>query len=181
MIKGKRQLWLVYIAYFLALTLLRWNKGWEWSLIWLWVGAVVGAGLELVDRLIYVYLTRPQDQLSQYVKHLVSNHKYQEVLRVLVIRGGEQGHLVSKSVLFVFGWIALAVYVITSTGSLLAVGIVLGAGLRLVYEVAADWPQKEKLKGWLFWQIKRPVSDRELKMVVGIFLVVFGILSIIMI
>jgi hypothetical protein len=60
---------------------------------------------------------------------------------------------------------------------MLATGIVLGIGLRLAFETTADWQDKERLKERLFWQIKRPVSDRELKVVVGMFMVIFGLLS----
>ena len=75
--------------------------------------------------------------------------------------------------LFLFGWIAVAGYVVTSTGAKLAVGLVLGVGLRLILEIISDWKEEEKLKAWLFWQIKRPISRRELRVVVGIFAVMF--------
>jgi len=171
-------LWLVALAYLGILTLLR--LPWQWQVIWLWAGTLLGIGLEGIDRLVYVYLVHPEDQLSIEVKRLAAVKHYREAVRLLVKRAAEQERLVSRSILFLFGWTAAAIYVVTSTGSLFASGVVLGAGLHLAYDMALGWKDKEKLKSWLCWQIKRSLTDRELAVVVGLFLMVFGLLTLMM-
>ena len=78
-------------------------------------------------------------------------------------------------------WVAMAVYVITSSGSLLASGLVLGAGLRSVWQIVTQWRDKEGLKQQLFWQIKRPLSDREVNVILGLYVGVFILLSVAMV
>jgi hypothetical protein len=176
--KNKIPLWLISLIYIGLLTVLR--LPWQWQMVWLWAGILLGLGLEGIDRWVYVYLVHPEEPLSVEVKRLVLVKHYREAMRLLIIRAAEQQRLVSRSILFLFGWTAVAVYVVTSTGSLLASGIVLGAGLHLAYDIATSWKDKEQLKGWLCWQIKRQLTDRELTVVVVLFGTVFGLLTLMM-
>ena len=133
------------------------------------------------DRLVYVYLVKPHEQLSEQVKHLVKAKRFKEAMVVIEHRGDEQQHLSTRSVLFMLAWVPLALLMVSSTGRMLGVGMVLGIGLHLVYEIAVDWGRWEKLKTKFFWQIKRPIGDQEVKMVLGGFGLMLVIVSMLMV
>ncbi len=130
-----------------------------------------------VDRLVYVYVTRPHEQLSEYVQHLIREKQFRAAVKALYERRAEQVHLSTRTVFFIVAWIPIGLYVITSTGSMLAAGLVMGVGLHLLFDMAEDWGNLERLKSWLFWQIKRPITDREAQTVIGVYVVAFVVLS----
>jgi len=99
---------------------------------------------------------------------------------LLRLRRGEQKQLIVKSILFAAVWIPLALFVVTSTASVLAQGFVMGAGLHLLYDIGADWKEKDLLRAWLFWPIRRRVSDGELQLVVVVLVGAFGLLSVLL-
>jgi hypothetical protein len=167
--------WLAYGIYVLVLALLRWQ--WDVTLVFLVVGVFMGWGMIYVDRLIQAFLVRPHEHLSEYVKHKLREHQFWEVVQLLRERGDEQRRLVMRSVIFMAAWIPVAIFVLTSTGSMLAVGLVMGMGLYLLVEVWRDWSNWERLREWLFWPISRRVSEREIKGVVLVYTLAFVGLS----
>jgi len=170
---------LLYLAYFGLLSLINLKLGFD--LIWLWVGAMLGWLFIYVDRLNHVYLTKPDEQLSVYVKHLVTNKRYGEAFILLTNRGGEQRFLMSRSVLFMVAFVPLALFVLTSTASELAAGMVLGIGLHLLLSIAFDWYRFEYLKHWLFWPIKRHFNDTEAKAIIAVYTGFFVLFSLFMV
>ena len=174
--KEDHNLGIVYAAYFGGMTLLMWS--WNLGTIWWLVGGLLGVGFVMVDRFIYVLLTKPHEHLSEHVRHLLNEKRFLDAIKLLRARGDEQRELTVKSVFFMAAWIPAALFVMTSTASMLAMGFVMGIGLHLLYDVWKDRNNIEKLKEWLFWPVKREVSDKEVKVVVGLFGVFFGILSI---
>jgi len=177
--KALSPLALAFIGYFLAVSLLRWRL--RLDLIWLWMGGLLGLAFVYVDRLLHVYMTRPQEQLSLYVKHFIQQKNYRQALQLLAQRGDEQRFLMIRSVIFMIAFAPLAFYVITSTGSLIAVGMIMGIGLYLLYELLSHLKDLEKLKLWLFWPIKRAVTDTETQVAVYGFAFLFVLLSLLLV
>ena len=68
-----------------------------------------------------------------------------------------------------FGW-----YVLTSTGSMLAAGLIMGLGGQLMLLVLGSWGKWSKIGQELFWVIKRPMTSREIMVVLGIYSLFFG-------
>lgn len=117
-----------------------------------------------LDKIAYVLILHPEVQLSQYVKHLIDQKRYKQAFGVLESRGEEMDKLTTRSVLFQFVWVILAVFVLSSVSSLFGKALVMSLGLRILIEEWREWlKDKNKLKSWLFWQIKREVSMAELK------------------
>lgn len=166
---------LYFIFYFGLLSILRWR--WDWSLLFLWLGGVLGMGFSWADRLAHVYFTRPFEQLSLQVKSLIEQKRWKQAFRVLDLRKNEQRHLTVRSALFLAVWVVAAFFVISSTGSIFSVGMVMAIGLSVLLDMIHDFGNMDKLKWWLFWQIKRSFSDREAKAVVLAFGVLFLALS----
>ena len=115
------------------------------------------------------------------VVQLIKNGSYKDALMLLFERREEQLYLVVRSIFFLAAWVPMTLFVITSTGSMLGTGLVMGIGLHLLYDSFVDFKNMERLKWWLFWSVKRKVSDNEAKAVVWIFAGVFGLLSLLLV
>jgi len=171
---------LAYLIYFGVITILRWQ--WNYDLVWLWLGGVVGYGLVFLDRLVYVYLLHPHEQLSQQVQYSLRQRNLKGALELLHMRRGEQGKLSFRSFLFVVAWVPLALFALTSTGEVFAEALVMGLGLHLVYDFWRDQQENaEVLNQRLFWQVKRVVSLKEQKIFLWGFSAVFVGLSLMLI
>ena len=156
---------LIFIIYFGLLSVL--NVSWGLNLIFLILGGVLGISFILVDRLIHIYFTRPDDELSFQFKSLVAQRKYLLALKTLTLRANEQRYLLVMSVIFAAMWVPIALFVVTSTGSLFATGMILGIGLRLSYDLISGLSHINLLKWRLFWPVKKEFSDEETRGVVA--------------
>lgn len=149
----------------------------DWPLLGLLLGGVLGMTMPLVDRLVYVYYSKPHEQLSMQVKMLISKSKFGEAMNLLAMRGGEQVRLSTNNVLFMAVWVMLAIFLITSSGQEFAEGLVLGLGLKMSYDLWLDNKRPEYLMGRLFWPLKRHIYWEETKRVVWVFWGVFGAIT----
>lgn len=130
--------------------------------MWLWVGGLIGFILVQLDRVVYVYYLFPHEQLSQQVQYLVSKGQVLGAMKLVHQRRGEQQKLVFRSLVLMLAWVPIAIFAVTSTGSLFAGGVVMGLGLHLMYDL---WRDQRKdpvgLNTKLFWQVKRAVGLEE--------------------
>lgn len=86
-----------------------------------------------------------------------------------------EDHLLTQHILFAFGWIVIAFFGITSTTSWFGKGFVMGIGLQLASRMIQSL--REKRMDWLFWPIKRTLSESEKKWAARIFFGAFGLLT----
>lgn len=77
-----------------------------------------------------------------------------------------------KSVVFAAGLALISFFVVTSTGSLLGIGLVLSIYLSLLLGQIAELQARNNLNSW-FWMVKVPVRERTQKLLFGIFLLTF--------
>jgi hypothetical protein len=170
---------LVYFGVILALRLLSNGVGAliNWSSVFLLLGGVVGLMIELVDRWVYVYFSHPEEPLSVQLKGLVKENRYADAMTNLMANFAWQQRLSMNNVLFLGGWVVLAIFLMTSSVSAFAHGLVLGIGLSLLGGIWRDWKNPEVLKTRLFWPIKRKVAGDEMKAVVGVFVGAFLLVS----
>lgn len=125
-----------------------------------------------------MYLTHPHEQLSAQVQYLVASRKLREAVETINLRRGEQTKLTTRSFLFVVAWVFLATFALTTTADFLAQGVVMGLGLHLLSDLWRDWRRgQEYFAQKVFWQIKRRVSEREMRIFLYVFLGVFVLLS----
>lgn len=134
----------------LLLSLVRVLTG-GWSigidLLWWWLGGIIGYGLALSEDYIYVY------------------------------KEGKRGSLrVIKSILFLLVWVFLGFWTVTSVPSMFGRGIVFGIGAFLSLEFFYDFfYRKENLHLW-FYQIKRKLDEKEIRIVSYALLVLYALL-----
>src|SRR3989344_5924665 len=126
----------ILATYLLMVMVLRWE--WSWGWVGLWIGGGVGFCLTYIDRLIYVYWLHPEEDLSRLVRDLVKQRKWKLALKEAHQRRNEQAKLTTRSAIFVMAWMPLALFAVTSTGSLFAEGLVMGLGLHMLYDLWRD-------------------------------------------
>jgi hypothetical protein len=147
-----------------------------------WIaGVILAALLFLADRLLYVWWLKPYEQLSIQIQYWWQRRDWRSAGRLLIERGQEQTKLVLRSIIFVLSWPLLAVYVLSSTGSVTGSGLVMGLGLGLALAIGTDWHNIRQLKRWLFWQVKREMTEQEVRFMAGTFIGLFILLTILVI
>lgn len=137
-------------------------------MIWQWIGFIAGGAigwsLAFLDIVAYIYILHPEVQLSQQISYQIRNKQYKQAFELIKRRQEEFDKLTVRSALFQVVWVILAVFALTSVPSLFGKALVMGLGLRILVDEWREWfKDKNKLKSWLFWQIKREVSMDELK------------------
>lgn len=134
------------------------------DILWLVLGGIVGWLMPWFDKIAYVYILHPEAQVSQYVQHQVKQKQLKQAFETLKQRGGEFDKLTTRSALFQVAWVILAFFALSSVGSLFGKALVMSLGLRILVEEWREYlTDKNKLKLKLFWQVKREVSNDELK------------------
>ncbi len=128
------------------------------------MGGVVGWSLSYLDWILYIYVLHPEAQIARYVQHQIKRKQVRLAIDTLRKRQEELTKLTTRGFLFQVIWVGLALFTLTSVSSYFARALVMGLGLKVLL---TEWREyltdKRRLKQWLFWQIKREVSDEELK------------------
>ena len=148
-----------FTAFFLFITLMR---GWfDLDFVNFWIGGIIGTLLPDIDHLIYVYFLRPQEAVSQKVTTMMSEGKTGQGLSMLAATQSERQKLIFHSAHFQLLFVAFALLILTSTGSLIARGIVVAFLLHLAVDQAVDLFEKKNIDHWFH---KIPVVlDKEQK------------------
>lgn len=157
---------LLWLLYGVGLGIIHYPGG----LGWWFVGFFLAGVLIWGDRLLYVWWLKPYEQLSIQFQYWWKQRAFRAAFRLLVERRDEQTKLVLKSAGFALLWFPITIYVLTSTGSVTAAGIVMALGFRLVLSILGDWKQPTMLSKWFCWQIKREVLVQELRVITGLFI-----------
>lgn len=86
-------------------------------------------------------------------------------------------HLITRSLLFILAFIPLQVFVVTSTGSYVGVGMVLSIGLVLLTEL---WLVRHTpvLEQRFLWQLKRPLTVTDTNRLLYVFTGIYSVLTI---
>lgn len=167
---------IVTVVYFLAITVLRGN--FDISVLWLWVGAFVGAFILDIDHLIYWFWTNPQKEDSQQAfsiwktKGLKSG---KDLFSLLKNSHFSHQHLIFHTVVFQVVLLITTFFVLTSSNNIFVAGLVLSMNLHLLKDEWQDFIKNPViLSGWLFWQVRienpRSFLDFYLTLITIIFL-----------
>jgi len=137
----------------------------DWlQVLLLLAGGIFGWIIVWLDRLVYIYWSHPEAQLSQYTRYYFTKKNWKAGINLMEQRKAEFKELTFRSALFQVAWVVLAVFALTSVASIFGKAMVTGLGLRILYGEWRDYlKDKETLKRWLFWQVKREISNEELK------------------
>lgn len=135
---------------------------WRWGDdILVVAGWIIGWLLADLDDIFYVMVCNPQELTCQRVKGLLAGKNYKEAWKLLRETRGERNQLPVRNVLTGTIVMILGIWIVTSNGSALGSGVVLGLGVRLLAELLAerDW------KKW-YWIFAREFSQSEYSLTV---------------
>lgn len=118
-----------WVVYFLFLTVV--NSLYSFKFWPLYLGGLVGLFMSDLDHILYVFVFKPQELTSQRIMQLVKSKQYKESLRLLYDTKEERGDLIFHTPLFQTIFVILTFWVISSSGSLFARGLVLSYLLGL--------------------------------------------------
>jgi hypothetical protein len=168
-----------FIYFFAFFTLITLFRGWmSLDYVAFWIGGLIGTLLPDVDHLLYVYFLRPQENASQQVTEMINQGKTGQGIGMLLSTQKEREKLIFHSAHFQIIFLAFAIFVLTSTGSPLAWGIVLAFLLHLAVDQAVDFFERKNIDHW-FYKIPVVLDAEQKRWFFIIFLVlvlIFGFL-----
>lgn len=132
---------LFWFSYFIFVTIV--NSLYSFSFWSLYVGGLVGLFLSYADHLLHVFVFNPQELTSQRAIQFVKNKQYKDVLILLHDTWDERKNLIFHTILFQIIFAVLTFWVVSSSGSLFARGLVLGYFLSLVIYNLKKFLKKE--------------------------------------
>ncbi len=141
------------------------------------IGVYIGFLIFFLDRFLHVFFLEPEAELSKIVRELWRNKQVTKVVKAVVIGRNLQERLITRSVFFLIAYVATAIFILTSTGSVLGMGVVLGIGLHYCFDLIRYSRNAELFRKHFFWQLKKGLADREILAVVTAFCIFFIILS----
>jgi hypothetical protein len=95
------------------------------------------------------------------------------------VMDGERVGLVSRSTLFLLSFLPLALFILTSSGSLVGMGLILGMGFSLALEMLMLHTTPVVFRERFLQQLKREVSAQEVQLIAfgfSLFILVLAIL-----
>lgn len=147
--------------YFLLLSLLHWGLRFDWGVSGFMVGGILGIMLLDIDRFLYVFYTRSEEESSKIIRQIFKEKRYKEGIISLLNGMGERTELVLHSAIFGPVIFILAIFALTSSGSMVGAGVTLGAYLRYLIDIESYYKKNpEFLNKRLFWQLKMEISER---------------------
>ncbi len=153
-------MWIVRILVVVAVVGVRllFRQDWVGSAL-LTVGWLIGMALAEADHLFYVAVCNPQELTCQRVRSEIEKKEWRNAWGILKSTVAERTRLPIHNVLTAVVVAVLGVWVVSSAGSVLASGVVVGLGVRLFTEFLAG-----DKKNW-FWIFAREFDIREIRVV----------------
>lgn len=113
-----------------------------------WFGGIIGTLLPDIDHLIYAYVLRPKEAVSQKVAGLIAQRQVVKTWDIFANTRNERKDLIFHSATFQLIFVAFAILVITSSESILGKGLVLAFMLHLLIDQVMDLVETKSLDNW---------------------------------
>jgi len=141
---------LTHLTFMIALfILISIYKDWVRVEFWpYWLGGIVGTLLPDIDHFIYVYAISPLEETSQKVISLISARKIFQSWDLLAETRLERKELIFHTAYFQVIFLLFSIFIITSSGSLLGMGLVLAFMLHLLVDQVTDLVETKSLDNW---------------------------------
>lgn len=120
------------------------------------LGWGVGYILAGADHWLYVAVCNPQELSCQRIRHEINQKNWRNAWGLLQSTTAERTNLPVHNILTAFVVATLGIWMVTSSGSPVAVGIVLGLQIKLLSEFMMDGNANR----W-FWMFSREFSAKE--------------------
>lgn len=156
--------WVLPISILVLVVALRLWISLDWmGNVMLVLGWGVGYVLAGADHWLYVAVCNPQELSCQRVRHELSQKNWHNAWGLLQATEGERTKLPVHNVLMAFVVSVLGLWMVTSSGSPMAVGIVLGLEVKLFSQFLMD-----ANPGKWFWMFSREFSLQETRIAKGV-------------
>jgi len=141
-------------------------------------GLYLGFCLILLDRLLHALYVEPDTEFSRKIQTALKKKQYFHILKMIWREGpSEQAGLISRSTMFMVSYMAVAIYVVTSSNNIFGIGFVLGIGLHYCLDLLMYHTNSEFFSIQFLWQMKRKFSATEIKWLVAGFIFYFVMLT----
>ncbi len=117
----------------------------------LWIGGLVGMLLPDIDYLIYIYALKPKKEVSLEAAGLIEKKSFaslKETWDLLTKTRTEHTDLIFHTAYFQVIFLLFTFLMITSTGSLFGIGVVLAFTLHLLIDQASDLFERGSINNW---------------------------------
>ncbi len=141
------------------------------------VGVWVGFQLLFLDRVVHAFYLYPDTEFNTLVRSLWIKRDLKGMFRALTQAETLQEKLLTRSALFLIVYIFLTIFVLTSTGSAVGIGVMLGMGLHYTADFWRYSQNPQQFAKQYLWQIQRSFSPREIRAFVVSWTVFFVVLS----
>jgi len=172
---------LLLILWLVLISLGRWI--WQSSLIWLYLGSILGLFLLESDHWLYVFLSNPHELTPQRIKRLVEQKQFKLAFILVSDTKLEREKLAFHNILFQVILTVFCFFAITSTNSFFGIGLLMGMFFSLLFEeifyLKKGW--QEELKKRLFWPVKIDFTAGQQKIYILVMVFVFIFLSFLLI
>jgi len=148
--KKMRKYYSRHIAYLLVyLIFLTVVKGlFDVSYLFLWFGGIVGILAADLDQFVYVYFLHPEDPVSIQVRSYISQNKFILAWKSLISTKGERKNLIFHTAHFYLFFLALTIFILTSTANFFGQGLTIGFTIHLLVDQYGDYKKSKSLDGW---------------------------------
>ena len=124
-------------------------KGWIDISYWpFWLGMILGTILPDLDHLVYVYFLEPNDLTSQRVTYSISKKEIFKSVALLYDTRRERLKLIFHTAWFQILFLILAIFVSTSSASVIGFGIVFAFSIHLLVDQLLDLLEVQNLDSW---------------------------------
>lgn len=136
-------------------------------LVWKLVGALIGYVIPWLDVVGYVMYLHPDDPETAHVRESLRAKKFFLAMKDIVLLLGKPLRFMHRSVYFIAAFLALGVFTITSTGSVVGKGVVAGLGVHMVLAMIPFRTSIHEIRTRFFWGLADTVSERALQTLIG--------------
>jgi hypothetical protein len=141
------------------------------------IGVMIGFAVIYADRLLHAFYLYPDTEFNQLLQTEWKRKNVFGVWNLLIQAEGHQEKLLTRSILFLAVYAVLTFFVLTSTGSMVGIGLMLGMGLRYTVDFWKLSRDPEVFHRQFLWQLKRSLSQQEVRGCVIGWTIAFSILS----
>ena len=133
-------------------------KGWFklYFFVPFFIGGIIGTILPNFDHLLYAYILRPNEHISQRIRYLIKGKDFKKLGELVATSKDEREKLIFHSLFFQLIFIILTFLVVTSSGSVFGTGLVLAFSLHLLVDQLNDLLEVGNLKKWV---VDMPFSE----------------------
>lgn len=135
--------------------------------VWKLIGACIGYIIPWFDVLGYVTYLHPEDPETSHVRESIRTKNFILAIKDTSLLLGKPLRFIHRSVYFVAAFLALGIFTVTSTGSVVGKGVVAGLGVHMLLAMIPFRISIHEVRTRFFWGLAETVSTQAMQVLVG--------------